>query len=47
MPRPLWSGAVSFGLVTVPCKLEAATDRHDVALRQVHLEDGGRVRYRK
>ncbi len=47
MPRPLWSGAVSFGLVTVPIKLEAATEKHDVSLRQVHLEDDGRVRYRK
>ena len=47
MPRPLWAGAVSFGLVTVPIKLEAATDRHDVSLRQIHLEDGGRIRYRK
>ncbi|MFJ5142764.1 Ku protein [Streptomyces sp. NPDC088707] len=47
MPRPLWSGAISFGLVTVPCKLENATQRHDVSLRQVHMKDGGRVRYRK
>lgn len=47
MPRPLWSGAVSFGLVTVPIKLEAATERHDVSLRQVHVEDGGRIQYRK
>ncbi|MFD7570565.1 Ku protein [Streptomyces sp. NPDC059810] len=47
MPRPLWSGAVSFGLVTVPIKLENATERHDVSLRQVHVEDGGRIRYRK
>jgi DNA end-binding protein Ku len=45
--RPLWSGAVSFGLVTVPIKLVAATESHDVSLRQVHLEDGGRIRYRK
>ncbi|WP_055599653.1 Ku protein [Streptomyces aureus] len=47
MPRPVWSGAISFGLVTVPCKLENATEKHDVSLRQVHVEDGGRVRYRK
>ncbi|MER7623910.1 Ku protein [Streptomyces sp. NPDC126503] len=47
MPRPLWTGAVSFGLVTVPIKLVAATESHDVSLRQVHLEDGGRIRYRK
>ncbi|MER5966693.1 Ku protein [Streptomyces sp. NPDC002057] len=47
MPRPLWSGAISFGLVTVPCQLVNATERHDVSLRQVHTEDGGRIRYRK
>ncbi|MFE7547047.1 non-homologous end joining protein Ku [Streptomyces gardneri] len=47
MPRPLWSGAISFGLVTVPCKLENATEKHDVSMRQIHLEDGGRIRYRK
>ncbi|MFB7609946.1 non-homologous end joining protein Ku [Streptomyces gardneri] len=47
MPRPLWAGAISFGLVTVPIKLETATEKHDVSLRQVHLEDGGRIRYRK
>ncbi|MFD9240658.1 Ku protein [Streptomyces sp. NPDC059556] len=47
MPRPLWSGAISFGLVTVPCKMQNATEKHDVSLRQVHMEDGGRIRYRK
>ncbi|MFB7591908.1 Ku protein [Streptomyces sp. NPDC056169] len=47
MPRPRWSRGVSFGLVTVPIKLQAATDGHDVSLRQVHVEDGGRIRYRK
>ncbi|MGW8768260.1 non-homologous end joining protein Ku [Streptomyces sp. NPDC055815] len=50
MPRPLWSGAVSFGLVTVPIKLEAAAESHSVAFRQVHMKNGeihGRVRYRK
>ncbi|MER8237519.1 Ku protein [Streptomyces sp. NPDC094049] len=47
MARPLWSGAITFGLVTVPVKLEAAVQRHDIPLRQVHLADGGRIRYRK
>ncbi len=46
-PRPLWSGAVSLGLVTVPIKLEAAADRHDASLHLVHTEDGGRIRYHK
>ncbi|MFB6629963.1 Ku protein [Streptomyces sp. NPDC056362] len=50
MPRPLWSGAVTFGLVTVPVKLEAASESHSVAFRQVHMKDGevhGRVRNQK
>ncbi|MFF2306037.1 Ku protein [Streptomyces sp. NPDC058128] len=47
MPRPMWNGAISFGLVSVPITLEPATESHDVHFRQVHLEDGGRVRYQK
>ncbi|MCW7991466.1 DNA repair protein, partial [Streptomyces platensis subsp. clarensis] len=45
--RPIWKGAISFGLVTVPVALEPATESHSVAFRQIHLPDGGRVRYRK
>jgi DNA end-binding protein Ku len=45
--RPIWSGAVTFGLVTIPVKLEPATESHDVSFRQIHLKDGGRIRYRK
>ncbi|MEU8526470.1 Ku protein [Streptomyces sp. NPDC048629] len=47
MPHALWSGAISFGLVTLPCKLESATESHSIAFRQIHTEDGGRIRYRK
>ncbi|MET9954490.1 Ku protein [Streptomyces sp. NPDC006339] len=47
MPRPMWTGAISFGLVTVPISLEPATESHDVSFRQIHLEDGGRIRYQK
>lgn len=47
MPRPIWSGAVSFGLVTIPIKVVPATENHSISFRQVHLEDMGRVRYRK
>jgi DNA end-binding protein Ku len=45
--RAIWKGAVAFGLVNVPVKLYSATGQHDVGLHQVHLEDAGRVRYRK
>lgn len=45
--RAIWSGEVSFGLVTVPVKLYSATSSHDVSLHQVHDEDGGRIRYQR
>lgn len=45
--RAIWKGAVSFGLVNVPVKLYAATESHDVSFRQVHREDGGRIKYQR
>lgn len=47
MPRAIWKGSVSFGLVAIPVKLYSATESKDVSFRQVHAEDGGRVRYRR
>lgn len=47
MPRPIWSGAISFGLVTIPIKVTNATEDRSISFRQVHLEDMGRIRYRK
>lgn len=47
MPHAIWSGAISFGLVTIPIRVTAATEDHSLAFRQVHLEDMGRVRVRK
>jgi DNA end-binding protein Ku len=45
--RSMWKGAVSFGLVMIPVKLYAATETRDIAFRQVHREDGGRIRFRR
>lgn len=45
--RSIWNGAISFGLVSIPIKLVNATESHSVSFRQIHLEDGGRIRYRK
>jgi DNA end-binding protein Ku len=45
--RSIWSGAISFGMVVIPVKLYAATEQRDVAFRQVHREDGGRIQYRR
>ncbi len=45
--RAIWKGAVSFGLVSVPIKLYAATESHDISFRQVHAKDGGRIKYQR
>ncbi|QIY73409.1 Ku protein [Streptomyces sp. RLB1-33] len=45
--RSIWNGAISFGLVSIPIKVVNATESHSISFRQVHLDDGGRIRYRK
>jgi DNA end-binding protein Ku len=47
MPRTIWSGAISFGLVTVPIHVASATENHSIQFHQYHLQDMGRVRTRK
>ncbi|MFD4033039.1 Ku protein [Streptomyces sp. NPDC058637] len=47
MPRPLWTGAISFGLVTIPIKVVSATENHSISFHRYHLEDMGRIRTRK
>lgn len=45
--RSIWNGAISFGLVSIPIKLVNATENHAIHFRQIHVADGGRIRYRK
>ncbi|MYV49669.1 Ku protein [Streptomyces sp. SID2888] len=45
--RSIWNGAISFGLVSIPVKLMNATENRSISFRQIHLEDDGRIRYRK
>ncbi|MFD0369031.1 Ku protein [Streptomyces sp. NPDC059071] len=45
--RSIWNGAISFGLVSIPIKLVNATESRSVSFRQIHAEDGGRIRYKK
>ncbi|HEX4864339.1 MAG TPA: Ku protein [Acidimicrobiales bacterium] len=47
MPRAIWSGSVSFGLVNVPVKLVTATSPKDVRFHQLHDEDGGRINQKR
>ncbi|MEU2873049.1 Ku protein [Streptomyces olivoreticuli] len=44
MPRALWTGAIGFGLVSVPVQLVTAVEEHGLPLHQVHDADGGRIR---
>ena len=43
MPRSMWTGAISFGLVTVPVKLYSALDRKTVRFHQLSGKTGVRV----
>jgi DNA end-binding protein Ku len=45
--RSMWKGGISFGLVMIPVRLYAATEQKDIAFRQVHRTDGGRIRFRR
>jgi DNA end-binding protein Ku len=41
--RAIWSGAVSFGLVTIPVKLYTATRARDIQFHLLHAKDGSRI----
>jgi DNA end-binding protein Ku len=45
--QTVWKGSISFGLVSIPVRLVAATEERDVSFRQVHAADGGRIRYKR
>ncbi len=47
MPRSIWKGAISFGLVTIPVKVYGATEEKDISFRQVHPADNGRIKYKR
>jgi DNA end-binding protein Ku len=47
MPRPIWSGSISFGLVNVPVKLFSATSPKEVRFNMLHDKDGGRIHQKR
>jgi len=47
MPRAIWSGAISFGLVNVPVKLHTAVRKQDIHFHQLHEKDGGRIHQKR
>jgi len=47
MPRAIWSGAISFGLVNIPVKLYSAVSRKTVRFNQLDGRDGTRVQQKR
>jgi DNA end-binding protein Ku len=47
MPRSIWSGAISFGLVNVPVKLYSAVSRKTVRFHQLHDSDHVRIQQKR
>ena len=47
MPRPLWKGAISFGMVSIPVRLYTASEEKDIRFNQLHAEDGARIRQKR
>jgi DNA end-binding protein Ku len=42
-PRAIWSGTISFGMVSIPVRLYTATESHDVHFHLLHKRDGVRL----
>ena len=47
MARPIWSGAINFGLVTIPVELYSATEDHTISFRQFERGTSDRIRYKR
>jgi len=47
MARPIWSGSISFGLVSVPVKLFSATSPKEVRFHMLHDKDGARIQQKR
>jgi DNA end-binding protein Ku len=47
MPRSIWKGAISFGLVNVPVKLYSAVSKKTVRFNQLHDADHARIQQKR
>jgi DNA end-binding protein Ku len=47
MPRSIWTGSISFGLVSVPVRMYSAIEEHTLHFNYVHAPDGSRIGYEK
>ena len=47
MPRPVWNGTISFGLVAIPVKLYHAVRKQSVSFNQLDDRTMARIKYKK
>jgi DNA end-binding protein Ku len=47
MPRAMWKGAISFGLVSIPVGLFPATEEKTLRFNQLNDKDHGRIKYKR
>jgi DNA end-binding protein Ku len=47
MARPIWTGTINFGLVSVPVAMYSATHEHEVSFHQYEQGTGDRIRYQR
>src|SRR4029079_19182824 len=47
MPRAIWSGTISFGLVSVPVKMFSAVSEHRLHFNLLHRKDSSPIGYEK
>ena len=47
MPRSIWNGTITFGLIAVPIKVHSATEDRSVHFHQVHARDGARIKQKR
>lgn len=45
--RPLWKGAITFGLISIPVRLYSAVQDRSLKFHLLHEADGGRIRYQR
>ena len=45
--RPIWKGAITFGLISIPVRLYSAVENKSLKFHLLHDEDGGRIKYQR
>jgi DNA end-binding protein Ku len=47
MPRSIWNGTITFGLIAVPIKVSSAVEDKSIHFHQVHASDGAQIKQKR